>query len=220
MRWPTGRMVLAIRLLISGRHPEVAQASDCRPVSCVIRHPAVRISPVKSCTNIFLVGMMGAGKTTIGRLLSRRLRRRFIDSDVEIEARTGVKIPVIFEIEGESGFRKRETEVLTDLALGSDMVIATGGGAILAPENRACMAAHGLVIYLAVPPQQLWERTRHDRGRPLLQVADPRGRIETLHAQRDPLYREIADVIIEGGRLPQSAVLKLIEKELRERCPV
>lgn len=164
--------------------------------------------------------MMGAGKTTMGRLLAKRLKRRFIDADVEIEARTGVKIPVIFEIEGESGFRKRETEVLLDLALESDLVVATGGGAVLAPENRAAMAEHGLVIYLAVPPQQLWERTRHDRSRPLLQVADPRGRIEQLHAQRDPLYREIADIIIEGGRQSQSVVLKLIEKELRERCPI
>lgn len=161
--------------------------------------------------------MMGAGKTTIGRMLAKRLKRHFIDADVEIEARTGVKIPVIFEIEGESGFRKRETEVITDLALGSDTVVATGGGAVLAAENRAAMSAHGLVIYLAVPPQNLWERTRHDRSRPLLQVADPKARIEQLHALRDPLYREVADIIIEGGRLPQNAVLKLIERELRQR---
>lgn len=173
---------------------------------------------MKSCDNIFLVGMMGAGKTTVGRQLARRLRLRFVDSDHEIEARCGVKIPVIFEIEGEAGFRKRESQVLADLAEEPGLVIATGGGVVLLPENRACLASHGTVIYLAVPPQYLWERTRNDTNRPLLQVENPRLRIEELHAQRDPLYREVADIIIAGGRIGQSTVLKLIEKELKARC--
>lgn len=162
--------------------------------------------------------MMGAGKTTIGRQLAKRLGRRFVDCDHEIEARTGVKIPVIFEIEGEAGFRKRETQVIAELASEPGLVVATGGGAVLAEENRACLSEHGLVIYLAVPPFHLWERTRHDTNRPLLQVENPRKRIEELHALRDPLYREVAHLIIEGGRGSQSAVLRMIEKELKERC--
>lgn len=173
---------------------------------------------MKSCDNIFLVGMMGAGKTTIGRLLAKRLGRNFVDSDHEIEVRTGVRIPVIFEIEGEDGFRKRESQVLDALAESSGQVIATGGGAVLAEQNRACMKAHGLVIYLAVPPFNLWERTRHDTNRPLLQVENPRKRIEELHAIRDPLYRDAADVVIAGGRIGQGAVLKMIEKELEAIC--
>ena len=173
---------------------------------------------MKSCDNIFLVGMMGAGKTTIGRLLAKRLDRRFVDCDHEIEARTGVKIPVIFEIEGEAGFRKRESQVLAELAEEPGLVIATGGGVVRAAENRECLKTHGLVVYLAVPPYHLWERTRHDINRPLLQVDNPRKRIEELHALRDPFYREVADVVIAGGRMGQGAVLKLIEKELQEKC--
>ena len=162
--------------------------------------------------------MMGAGKTTIGRQLARRLHRRFVDCDHEIEERTGVKVPIIFEIEGETGFRKRETQVIAELADEPGLVVATGGGAVMAPENRACLSSRGLVIYLAVAPFHLWERTRNDTGRPLLQVPNPRRRIEELHALRDPLYREVADIVIEGGRVSQSSVLKMIEKELKERC--
>ena len=162
--------------------------------------------------------MMGAGKTTIGRQLARRLNRRFVDCDQEIEERCGVKIPIIFEIEGEAGFRRRETQVIHELADEPGLVIATGGGAVLAAENRACLSSRGLIIYLAVGPFHLWERTRNDPNRPLLQVPNPRKRIEELHAQRDPLYREVADIIIEGGRISQSAVLKMIDKELKDRC--
>ncbi len=161
---------------------------------------------------------MGAGKTTIGRQLARRLDRRFVDCDHEIEERCGVKIPIIFEIEGEPGFRRRETQVIAELATEPGLVVATGGGAVLAPENRACLASQGLVIYLAVAPFHLWERTKNDTNRPLLQVPNPRKRIEELHALRDPLYREIADIVIEGGRVSQGNVLKMIEKELKERC--
>lgn len=175
---------------------------------------------MKPDQNIFLVGMMGAGKTTIGRQLARRLGRRFVDCDHEIEARTGVKIPVIFDIEGEAGFRKRESQVIAELAAEPGLVIATGGGAVLAQQNRDCLSSQGLVIYLSVAPFHLWERTRHDTNRPLLQVENPRKRIEELHALRDPLYREVADIIIEGGRVNQGSILKMIEKELKERCAV
>ena len=126
---------------------------------------------------LILIGMMGAGKTTVGRELARRRGMRFVDCDQEIVARTGVSIPTIFEIEGEAGFRRRESQVLAELSLESDIVVATGGGIVLAPANRELLAQRGVVIYLDVPPPILWERTRHDRNRPLLQVENPRRRI-------------------------------------------
>jgi len=167
--------------------------------------------------NVYLVGLMGAGKTTIGRSLAKRLHLDFIDSDREIEARTGVTIPTIFEIEGEEGFRKREAQMIADLARVSGRVIATGGGAVLRQENRAIMMASGFVVYLNVPPQTLWERTRHDRNRPLLQVEDPLGRLSELHAQRDAHYREVAGLIVDSSRINAQAVLQLLIKEVSER---
>ena len=177
-----------------------------------------RICAVKGRDNIYLVGMMGAGKTTIGKYLARRLKRRFLDADHEVEARTGVSIPVIFEIEGEDGFRRRESQVIQDLSRERDLVLATGGGVVLDPENRRCLARSGIVVYLCVAPEVLWERTRHDKGRPLLHVSDPRGRIEQLHAQRDPLYREIADIVIVGGRQAPSVLARKLEQEILDRC--
>jgi shikimate kinase len=167
--------------------------------------------------NIYLVGLMGAGKTTVGRQLARRTGRRFIDSDHEIEARTGVSIPTIFEIEGEPGFRRREAQVIAELARESDLVLATGGGVVLNPANRAALAS-GVVVYLNAPPEMLFERTRHDRNRPLLQVADPLAKIAELFAQRDPLYREIADVVVDapGGGVGQ--LVAKVEAEIRSRC--
>lgn len=162
--------------------------------------------------------MMGAGKTTIGRQLARRLKKRFADSDLEVEARTGVKIPLIFEIEGEQGFRRRESQVLRELTREHGLVLATGGGAVLDPANRRCLAESGLVIYLRIVPELLWERTRHDKNRPLLQVADPKSRIEELFAQRDPIYRDIADIVIEGGRSAPSLVARSLVQEIRQRC--
>jgi shikimate kinase len=173
---------------------------------------------VNRCVNIYLVGMMGSGKTTIGRHLARRLRKTFVDADHEVEARTGVRIPTIFEIEGEQGFRQREAQVISDLSSGADLIVATGGGAVLNPDNRRCLAGSGLVVYLCVPPEILWERTRHDQGRPLLQVSDPRARIEELYANRDPLYREIADIVVVGGRQAPGVLARQIEKEIRSRC--
>ena len=163
--------------------------------------------------------MMGAGKTTVGRQLARRLKLRFVDGDQEIEARTGVHIPLIFEIEGEGGFRKREAQVLATLTQEDGLVLATGGGAVLDPQNRLNLAQNGIVVYLSVPPAVLWERTRLDKKRPLLQVVDPLGRLEELHAQRDPLYREIADIVVEGGRGGSHHLVKLLEREIRQRCP-
>lgn len=160
---------------------------------------------------------MGAGKTTVGRQLAKRLGRRFVDADHEIVARTGVSIPTIFEIEGESGFRRREAQVIAELAAETGLVVATGGGAVLDPDNRIALSNSGLVVYLCVPPRLLHERTRHDHNRPLLKVADPLARLQELYDQRDPLYRAVADIVVESGGGSQHMV-KLIEHEVRNRC--
>lgn len=145
--------------------------------------------------NIILVGMMGAGKTTIGKALSVLLNKDFVDSDHEIQDRTGVKIPVIFEIEGEAGFRKRESEVLADLVKKRNMILATGGGAVLSQENREALRQNGVVIYLRASVNDLYRRTRHDKNRPLLQTKNLLERLNELHAQRDVYYRETAHIL-------------------------
>jgi shikimate kinase/3-dehydroquinate synthase len=167
---------------------------------------------------------MGAGKTTIGRILARKLGKRFIDSDHEIEARTGASIPWIFEIEGEQSFRRREAEVIRDLASQKGIVLATGGGAILHPDNRACLKAAGVVIYLRANVNSIMVRVSHDKNRPLLQTADPRKKLEELTAQREPLYREIADLVIDTGRpnvqsMVQTILVQLAELEQSEPKP-
>lgn len=162
--------------------------------------------------------MMGAGKTSIGRQLAKRLQRRFVDVDHEIEAQTGVRIPTIFEIEGEAGFREREAQTIVNLAQQDGLVLATGGGAVLREVNRRCLSDTGVVIYLRVPPQTLYERTRHDRNRPLLQVENPLQRIEELYVQRDPLYREIADITMDSGNCSVAALARRIEEELNSKC--
>ncbi len=155
---------------------------------------------MKASGNLFLVGLMGAGKTTIGRQLARLTGKTFYDSDHEIEARTGVRIPVIFEIEGEAGFRVRESEMIAELATLPNIVLATGGGAVLDPNNRQVLANHGTVIYLRAGIDDILARTQHDKNRPLLQTANPRAKLEALFARRDPLYREVADVVIDTSR--------------------
>ena len=173
---------------------------------------------MKQCGNIYLVGMMGAGKTTVGRHLAKRLGRRFVDADHEIEARTGVRIPTIFEIEGEAGFRKRECQVIAELAKDATLVLATGGGVVLDPTNREVLANSGLVIYLNAPPAMLFERTRHDRNRPLLRVPNPLAKIEELYAARDPLYREVAHLIVDAVPGGVTALLAKVETEIKARC--
>ena len=169
-------------------------------------------------SNIYLVGLMGAGKTTIGRQLARRLGRSFFDSDHEIVARTGVPVPTIFEIEGEEGFRRRESLAIAELTSGTDIVLATGGGVVLSPENRRRLHDTGWVVYLNVPPAMLFERTRLDRNRPLLRVENPLGKLEELHALRDPLYRETAHLVVDGSHLVASGVVHHLLKEFNRLC--
>lgn len=168
--------------------------------------------------NIYLVGLMGAGKTTVGRMLAKRLGRLFLDSDHEIVERTGVPIPTIFEIEGEDGFRRREAQTIHELTAGSDLVLATGGGVVINPENRQRLHETGWVVYLNVPPRLLYERTRHDRNRPLLQVEDPLARLEELHAVRDPLYREAAHMVVNGSHLVAAGIVQHLLREFNRLC--
>lgn len=161
---------------------------------------------------------MGAGKTTVGRQLAKRLARSFFDSDHEIVERTGVPIPTIFEIEGEEGFRRREVQTIHELTESSNIVMATGGGVILSPENRKRLHDTGWVVYLNVPPAMLHERTRHDRNRPLLHVADPLAKLEELHAIRDPLYRDTAHIVVDGGHLVASGIVLHLLREFNRQC--
>ena len=167
--------------------------------------------------NIFLVGLMGAGKTSVGKLLAKRLGKAFYDCDQELERATGVKIPVIFEIEGEAGFRAREARMLAELASRRDIVLATGGGTVLSAYNRKLLARNGVVVYLRAVVADLWQRTRHDRNRPLLKTAEPRARLEQLFAERDPLYRSVADVIVDTGSQSLGSLAQRLEQLLIER---
>ncbi|NCF24275.1 MAG: shikimate kinase AroK [Gammaproteobacteria bacterium] len=147
--------------------------------------------------NLFLIGPMGAGKSAVGRQLARMLHLEFFDSDMEIESRTGVDIPFIFEKEGEAGFRQREARVIDDLSRKDGIVLATGGGVIMDPQNRNHLGARGFVVYLHTSVDQQLSRTRRGRPRPLLEDDDPRSVLEALMATREPLYREIADLTVD-----------------------
>ena len=166
--------------------------------------------------NIILVGTTGAGKTTVGKLLAKQLGKTFIDSDEEIQRRTGVTIPNIFDVEGESGFRSRESGVIQELLKKDNIVLATGGGAILSALNRPMMKQNGVVVYLKSSVHDLWQRTRHDHNRPLLQTGNPRAKLQELHDQRDPLYTEAADVIIHTGKQSVQILLDRLQHKLED----
>ena len=169
--------------------------------------------------NIILVGMMGAGKTTVGRLLANLVGKTFVDIDHEIQQRTGVGIPVIFEIEGETGFRKRESEVLRDIVKQQNIVLATGGGAVLLPENRVLLRQHGTVVYLRAPVTELRRRTYQDKNRPLLQTGNVHAKLLELFTQRDPLYRETAHIVMDSGRQSVRAFVQQLLQKLRQLNP-
>lgn len=158
---------------------------------------------------------MGAGKSTVGRHLAARLQMPFVDSDRELESRTGVDIPTIFEYEGEEGFRRREAAVLEDLCARHGIVLATGGGAVMRAENRERLQRCGLVVYLRTPVALQLKRTSRDRNRPLLQTEDPRARLEALLEVRDPLYREIAHLIVDTDREHLRSTVRLIARQYR-----
>jgi len=164
---------------------------------------------------VFLVGPMGAGKTTIGKYLAQHLKLRFADTDTEIEERTGADIPWIFDVEGESGFRDREQQVVEEMTLWDGVVLATGGGVVLRPENRRALAGRGFVVYLYATVDEQVRRTRRDKRRPLLQSGDQEQTLRTLMVERDPLYREIADHIIETDTCSPKTVAQRLVRELQ-----
>jgi shikimate kinase len=171
---------------------------------------------MKKPGSFFLVGPMGSGKSTIGRQLARALHLKFLDSDREIEKRTGVDIPLIFELEGETGFRKRECELIDELTAKPGIVLATGGGAILDAANRKHLSSRGHVIYLHTGVEQQLKRTEHDRNRPLLQTDDPRRKLQELMDIRDPLYRETADWIVDTDGCRVRDVVQNIARHIEE----
>ena len=168
--------------------------------------------------NVFLIGPVGAGKSTIGRQLASELKLDFVDSDREIEQRCGVDIDWIFDIEGEEGFRKREQEVLSDLANRQGVVLATGGGAVILPDNRTLLSSRGKVVYLQASIEQQLERTAKDKKRPLLQVDDKEGQLKKLMVEREPLYQEIADITIETSETTVRNVVQKITNLLMEEA--
>lgn len=166
--------------------------------------------------NIFLVGPMGAGKSTIGRQLAEALGYRFLDSDHEIQQRTGVDIPTVFEFEGEAGFRNRERQAIEDLTEQDGVVLATGGGAVMVAENRQRLAARGFVIYLHCSAEQQHARTARDRNRPLLHTSDPLATLKELMAEREPVYRQVADMVVSTERRGTASVVKEILRRLQQ----
>ena len=164
--------------------------------------------------SVFLVGLPGSGKSTVGRQLARRLGLPFVDSDQVIEQRIGSSIRAFFDREGEAAFRDLESEVIDDVTGGPQAVVATGGGAVLRPGNRACLHDRGCVVYLRSTPEDLFRRLRNDRHRPLLQVADPLVRLKDLYAQRHPLYAETAHFAIDTGRPSVATLVNMIHMQL------
>lgn len=175
--------------------------------------------------NLILVGMMGSGKTTMGRVLAKHLGKDFVDTDEEIQFRTGVTIPHIFDVEGEAGFRQRETAALESLLQRDGLVLATGGGAVIAKENRAMLQQNGVVIYLRASVHDLWLRTRNDRNRPLLQTGNAHDKLTQLLRQREAAYQQVADIVMPTGRqnvhalmLKLVAAIETFKKNHHKKC--
>jgi shikimate kinase len=164
--------------------------------------------------NIILVGLMGAGKSTVGRYLAKRMKREFYDTDTVIVERTGVSIPMIFEIEGEQGFRDREECVIKDLSKEQGMILATGGGSVIRQINRQRLATAGTVVYLRGSADLLFSRIRHDTNRPLMQTDNPLKTLKDLLSERDPMYMEVADLVVSTGRQKIAPFLKQVERKI------
>ena len=171
---------------------------------------------IKKINNIYLVGLMGSGKTTVGKLASKKLSKLFIDSDHVIEESTGVKVPLIFEYEGEEGFRKRETKVLEELVIKKNIILATGGGIILKKNNQRLLVENGLVIYLKADYYLLASRLRNDGTRPLLQGIDIKQKLKELLEVRDPIYKSIADYVIDTKNKRAIDIVNEIEKIIKQ----
>ena len=164
--------------------------------------------------NIILVGLMGAGKSTVGRYLAKRMRRKFYDSDSVITERTGVSIPTIFEIEGEHGFREREEQAITELTQKEGIILATGGGSVIREVNRKAIRRSGTVVYLRGSAELLFSRISHDSNRPLMKTDNPLQTLRDLLAERDPLYMSVADLVINTGKQKVPVLLKEIERKV------
>lgn len=177
---------------------------------CPVTGKTSIIVPVSKTDNIFLIGPMGVGKTTIGKRLAKKLDKTFIDTDKEMEKRTGATINLIFDVEGEQGFRERETRLIDELTSENGIVLATGGGAVLAEINRKILTGRGTVVYLSASPELLMKRTAHDRHRPLLQTKNKLGRIRSLLNEREPIYKSIADMDLKIDKLSVKQVIEQI----------
>lgn len=178
-------------------------------------HGAVFVCSMSKNQNVFLIGLMAVGKTTVGRHLAAELELEFVDADQEIEARAGADVSWIFDVEGEQGFRERETQVIDELTARTGVVVATGGGAVLREENRRVLAERGIVVFLETPLERLVDRTRNDRKRPLLRGGNARATLERLIRERGPLYESIADYRFCGDRRSAKALAKEIAERLR-----
>ena len=166
--------------------------------------------------NIILIGPMGAGKTTIGRHIAKVFSYDFYDSDREIEERTGASIPLIFDLEGEEGFRKREQNIIADLCTKQHIVLATGGGAVLRKANQDSLKRSGIIVYLSADIDDLLERTAKDKNRPLLQTDNPKAILKKILIERDPIYRELADIILTTNKMTVHTAVKELENKLNE----
>lgn len=204
-----------LRRHVEGHPTDRHRPAAAPPLAAGLRAAHHRGMAVPS--NVFLVGFMGSGKSTVGRQLAVELGKDFFDCDRVLEGRTGVDIPYIFDLEGEKGFRRREAAVLRELAGKRGIVLATGGGVVGDPDNRRALAANGFVVYLHAPSELLHQRTSRDRGRPMLHAADPRARIDELLAVREPLYREVADLVVATGRRGSRRVVQEILRALPGR---